>query len=422
MRPGATVESLAKAFATACWTNDSAFGQGRSKRRRALEAMVKSFNTEQAEKAIDPALPSLANSQAATNYVTLDSAKGPAPSSHEDSVRDSAPSFLTTTNKVLGSPLKVIGSPSQSASHKGKGILPTPAPRGESHKPVQKEAAPRSHNQRLNLPPPAVNEEAKLWSSFFSTPAGKNPNLSVNFYPPSIDGPQKVAILEEDEVAEAEAAWGRILVGYVWGKSPVFTPFLQFIKNLWKPKGEIHLSFQGNGFFMVRFDLEEDLIHVLEGGPWSMANRPFVIQRWNRNIRFELERLKSIPLWIKLPNLPLHFWSRTCLGRIASLIGTPLYLDSPTALKSRTAYARVCVEVDAGFELPDKVFVEVRNGDREAIKITYDWKPQACTHCQTFGHDDSLCCKKPRVIVASSKVSEGDTHVTHVAGHLSSDR
>ncbi|KAK1312666.1 hypothetical protein QJS10_CPA07g00490 [Acorus calamus] len=30
------------------------------------------------------------------------------------------------------------------------------------------------------------------------------------------------------------------------------------------------------------------------------------------------------------------------------------------------------------------------------IRVAYDWKPDECTHCHTFGHDPALCCKKPR--------------------------
>ncbi|KAK1308199.1 hypothetical protein QJS10_CPA09g00975 [Acorus calamus] len=233
-------------------------------------------------------------------------------------------------------------------------------------------AAPKVAQAKGILPSPAsslrVCEEEKTWSSFFKAPASKRPSTSIDYFVPTIDGPQKIAVLEEEEVAEAEAAWGNILVGYIWGKTPVFTPFLQFIKRLWRPKGELTLSLQGNGFFMVRFDLEEDLSHVLEDGPWSMDNRPFVIQRWNRNIRLERERLNSIPLWIKFLNLPLHFWSPTCIGKIASLIGSPLYLDSPTAMRTRFCICSLCIEVEAGSKLPDEVFVEIWNGDREAIK------------------------------------------------------
>ncbi|KAK1288375.1 hypothetical protein QJS10_CPB19g01417 [Acorus calamus] len=128
------------------------------------------------------------------------------------------------------------------------------------------------------------------------------------------DGTQSVVILEVEEVAETEVAWGLALTGYVLGKYPVYTPFLQFLKRLWRPpKGEILLTLQGNGFFIVRFNLEEDLLHALEDGPCSMDNRPFIIQRWSRDIRMEFKRLQSIPVWI------------------ASAIGTPLYFDTPTA-------------------------------------------------------------------------------------------
>ncbi|KAK1319449.1 hypothetical protein QJS10_CPB04g01522 [Acorus calamus] len=34
---------------------------------------------------------------------------------------------------------------------------------------------------------------------------------------------------------------------------------------------------------------------------------------------------------------------------------------------------------------------------RETFSIAYDWKPHACSHCHTFGHDDALCCKRPRL-------------------------
>ncbi|KAK1281088.1 hypothetical protein QJS04_geneDACA014925 [Acorus gramineus] len=221
-----------------------------------------------------------------------------------------------------------------------------------------------------------------------------------------MDGSQKVAIIEEEEAVEAEESWGHILVGYVWGKNPIYTPFVQFLHRLWNLKGVFTFSMQGNGFFMIL------LTKVLEGGPCSMDNRPFVIQRWTRNTKIEFERLSSIPVWIKFPNLPLHFWSKTCIGKIASLLGNPLYLDTPTALQSRTAYARVCVEVEASGDLPDEVFVEIRNGDRVAVRVTYDWKPMACEHCNTVGHESSFCCKKPCGTKVAAPAGISNSNVT----------
>ncbi|KAK1261263.1 hypothetical protein QJS04_geneDACA018017 [Acorus gramineus] len=134
-------------------------------------------------------------------------------------------------------------------------------------------------------------------------------------------------------------------------------PFLQFLQRLWKLKGEFKLLLQGNGFFLVQFNLAEEMTKVLEGGPWTMANRPFIIQKWSPEIRLEQAKLTTIPIWVKFPNLPLHLWTPSALGRVASLIGTPPFLDTATRMHTRISYARICVEIQAGDPLPDWVCV-----------------------------------------------------------------
>ncbi|KAK1324492.1 hypothetical protein QJS10_CPA01g01912 [Acorus calamus] len=98
---------------------------------------------------------------------------------------------------------------------------------------------------------------------------------------------------------------------------------------------------------------------VLEGGPWTMDHRPFILRN-------------GLP---RLPNLPLHLWEEDSLSRIGSLLGVPLYADSATLRCSRASYARICVEVQASTPLPDSIVVEMAPGIRESLKIDYDWKP-----------------------------------------------
>ncbi|KAK1289119.1 hypothetical protein QJS10_CPB18g00823 [Acorus calamus] len=133
--------------------------------------------------------------------------------------------------------------------------------------------------------------------------------------------------------------WGKAIVGYVINKMPVYTPFLAFIKRQWKIRGDIQLFLQGNGFFMVHFDLVEDMRRVLKGGPWTMDNRPFVLKKWFPSVRMEQERLTSVPIWVKFPNLPLHIWIKECLGKIASAVGTPLFMDTATQMETRISFA-----------------------------------------------------------------------------------
>ncbi|KAI5350426.1 hypothetical protein L3X38_003317 [Prunus dulcis] len=47
----------------------------------------------------------------------------------------------------------------------------------------------------------------------------------------------------------------------------------------WRLKGPMQLVDLDNGFFIVRFVLEEDLLYVLTGGPWVVAGQYVAVQK-----------------------------------------------------------------------------------------------------------------------------------------------
>ncbi|KAK1312950.1 hypothetical protein QJS10_CPA06g01256 [Acorus calamus] len=136
---------------------------------------------------------------------------------------------------------------------------------------------------------------------------------------------------------------------------------------------------------------------VVEGGPWTMDHRPFILRKWSLDLRMEQESLSSTPIWARLPNLPTFLWDSDTLSRIGSLIGTLLFMDTTTLKGSRATYARLYIEVEAIKPLSDSVVVEVSPGTRKSFKVEYDWNPSACQFCHSFGHDEALCGKKPKV-------------------------
>ncbi|KAK1257610.1 hypothetical protein QJS04_geneDACA002455 [Acorus gramineus] len=89
-----------------------------------------------------------------------------------------------------------------------------------------------------------------------------------------------------------------------------------------------------------------------------MAGRPIVLRRWNRGMRLEIERLETIPLWIRFPALPLHMWGNRLISKLASAIGKPLYMDTATTNRSRVEFARVCIEVSTQTELQIQYYAE----------------------------------------------------------------
>ena len=56
--------------------------------------------------------------------------------------------------------------------------------------------------------------------------------------------------------------------------------------------------------------------------------------------------------------------------------------------RSRLTYARVCVEIGVDAPRPEVVDVYV-NGNCYQQAIQYEWRPDSCPGCNSFGHDKS---------------------------------
>ncbi|XP_074277873.1 uncharacterized protein LOC141601483 [Silene latifolia] len=106
------------------------------------------------------------------------------------------------------------------------------------------------------------------------------------------------------------------------------------------------------------------------------------------------ERVKYVPIWLRLCGLPLKFWSRSCLEKLAGLLGKFVKRDSATEDKTRLGYARLLVEVDIGQEFPDKLFFMDEKGSEVCVLVEYEWKPIVCSSCKGISHTQDMCRKK----------------------------
>ena len=96
-------------------------------------------------------------------------------------------------------------------------------------------------------------------------------------------------------------------------------------------KGDLQVLSRGNGFHLFKFSEDEDKREALEGGPWFVRGKPLALWPWSIDSKFKKEKLTSIPIWVKLPKLRLHYWSPSLIGRAASTLGIPLCMDEATA-------------------------------------------------------------------------------------------
>ncbi|XP_058725788.1 uncharacterized protein LOC131597091 [Vicia villosa] len=162
-----------------------------------------------------------------------------------------------------------------------------------------------------------------------------------------------------------------------------------FMEKTWNFVSLPELYYNETGYFIVKFKNHEDLCQVMERGPYFIFGKPLFLKYWSIEFELKDDLLRVLPLWITMPNLPLHLWGEKSISKITSVVGIPITTDECTARKLRISYARVLVEVGITKPIKEEVTIKDHNGREWKQKIEYEWRPKYCQSCLRIGHDCS---------------------------------
>ena len=217
-----------------------------------------------------------------------------------------------------------------------------------------------------------------------------NRNLGMGLKLDEWDVDGDLVMLEDDDVDIVEETWGYCLVGLFAGKFPGWTA-VRKLREGWKVNCT-HWRHR-SGWFVFKFQSDDDRRKVLEGGPYFAYGSNLILKNMPRCFRFEGDDVSSVPTWIKLPGLPLDCWNARALGKIASKVGKPISTDKLTLSKERISFARVLVEVDASKDIISEVEVRLPTGEVYQQSVIPELIPKFCKMCKSFGHVEGGCGK-----------------------------
>ncbi|XVF81983.1 hypothetical protein PTKIN_Ptkin16aG0006400 [Pterospermum kingtungense] len=203
--------------------------------------------------------------------------------------------------------------------------------------------------------------------------------------------------------------WRESLVVQFIAGVPNFSLFKKLAKQLWGSDGELEILPTDHDLFIVKFWNPVARDRVLESGPWHIRNRPLIVRKWEPGIKPLEFDLSTMPVWFHLRNVPLELFTQKGLSCIASVLGTPLFMDRITANQERLEYAKVCVEIDVLKEIPSHIDVKMRNGSRVSVTVEVPWMPPKCIGCSVFGHSEKTCARKPVVSATEVAMRPGDS-------------
>lgn len=226
----------------------------------------------------------------------------------------------------------------------------------------------------------------KLWVDVISGNINPAKGRVMQYVAPKVvDGEIDVKI-EDEDVAPELKFWETTLILYVLGGDISMHMLKNFMEKAWNFVSLPDMYYHDDGYFMLCFKSHADMDAVLMKGPYTIRNMPLILQEWRPDFDLKKDMLSTIPIWVKLPKLPLHLWGETSLNKIGSAIGIPLVTDECTTHRLRVSYARILVEVDITQKMLDEITITDNKGLKRKQPIEYEWRPKFCEKCQTIGH------------------------------------
>ncbi|KAJ6418900.1 hypothetical protein OIU84_002134, partial [Salix udensis] len=165
--------------------------------------------------------------------------------------------------------------------------------------------------------------------------------------------------ITEDMLTEHAEQWNRSMVGFFPGYKMNYHAVNSIASRVWKSCGLEAVMTTATGFIIFRFQKEEQMLEILEKGPWLFGGKAIILQQWHPHFVFDKNKISKLPVWIRIHGLPFPLWSRKGLSLVASK-GTPFVhnFDIITPLSTEPLH----------------------------IEVEYEWKPTRCASCNLFGH------------------------------------
>ncbi|KAF9618118.1 hypothetical protein IFM89_000077 [Coptis chinensis] len=184
---------------------------------------------------------------------------------------------------------------------------------------------------------PSVMGGQGSWRDLSSAGTSSRNTSLRRFETHQVDG---IAEIPANIVEKGVSMWSEYVVGFFVEKRLPFPIVKAALARQWKVKGSYSIS-TDRELFYFKFNQDEDRKQVLEADSIFIAGKLFVNRQWSREVEAQKTKITSIPIWVKLMDLPKELWTDEGLGYIARLIGEPLRTDEATIERTRLMFAKI---------------------------------------------------------------------------------
>ncbi|XP_057453024.1 uncharacterized protein LOC130744879 [Lotus japonicus] len=126
-----------------------------------------------------------------------------------------------------------------------------------------------------------------------------------------------VISVDKEVMEEMCQPWKEALVLCLLGKSLGYKTMKTKLAAVWRLSSDFDLLDVGNGFFMAKFDCQEDREKVISGGSWMVFDHYLAVSTWSLKFISPAAKVKRTLAWVCIPSLDVAFYDESFLLSVA---------------------------------------------------------------------------------------------------------
>ena len=150
--------------------------------------------------------------------------------------------------------------------------------------------------------------------------------------------------IAKTEIVQLARPFQHSLVGKLAYSRPPMETVRKFFLSLGL-KGDCAVALLDANHVLIRPTMKEDYARLLIRRTWFIKSSPMTISK--RSFDFKAnKKVTIVPVWVSFLGLPLPFFRRNPLNKLASVLGRLLKIDAVTRDLRRSLVETVLVEID----------------------------------------------------------------------------
>ncbi|XP_028111817.1 uncharacterized protein LOC114310107 [Camellia sinensis] len=196
--------------------------------------------------------------------------------------------------------------------------------------------------------------------------------------------------LPKNLLSKIRRPWKDCFIVKPLGKSIGYKLLTLKVRKIWDLQGDFEAIDLGLGFFLFKFQMNDDYTKVLSGGPWIILDHYLTVRKWCHDFKPSHVREVTTAIWVRFPQLPIEYYIEKVLYHIAKSISKPLKIDINTATSTRGKFDKVCIEVNLSQPLTTYFAI-----GKYTYGIEYEHLHFFCFNCGHVGHRRDRCSAAP---------------------------